>query len=179
MKTIVTTDSVKSEHQVQGRAYVLGSDVNTDLCCSGKYLPGKDEAFIASQAFEAISPGFASRFTAGGVIVAGQHFGINSSREQAVHILRRMGVAAIVAPSFGRQFFRNAINNGLLVVECDTTGIEDGDDIALDLSTSQLTVAQRQIARALPAVPEAIRAILREGGFIPFLKKYPDWQVSA
>jgi 3-isopropylmalate dehydratase small subunit len=161
------------------RTYVLGDDVNTDLCCSGKYLPGKDEAFIASQAFEAISPGFAARFSSGGVIVAGHHFGINSSREQAVHILRRMGVAAIVAPSFGRQFFRNAINNGLLVVECDTAGIEEGDLIALDLETSVLTVAQRQITRALPAVPEAIRAILREGGLIPFLKKYPDWQVTA
>ena len=164
------------------RAYVLGNDVNTDLCCSGKYLPGKDEAFIASQAFEAISPGFAARFAkdgGGGVIVAGEHFGINSSREQAVHILRRMGVSAIVAPSFGRQFFRNAINNGLLVVECDTAGIEEGDEIVLDLNASVMTVAQRQITRALPAVPEAIRAILREGGLIPFLKKYPDWQVTA
>jgi 3-isopropylmalate dehydratase small subunit len=101
------------DQAIQGRVYLLGDDVNTDLNCSGKYLPGKDEAFIATQAFEAVSPGFATRFVAGSVIVAGKHFGINSSREQAVHILRRMGVAAIVAPSFGRQFFRNAINNGL------------------------------------------------------------------
>jgi 3-isopropylmalate dehydratase small subunit len=86
------------DHTLQGRVYRLGDDVNTDLNCSGKYLPGKDEAFIAAQAFDAVSPGFASRFVAGGVIVAGTHFGINSSREQAVHILRRMGVAAIVAP---------------------------------------------------------------------------------
>lgn len=164
---------------VTGRAYVLGDDVNTDLCCSGKYLPGKDEAFIASQAFEAISPGFAARFAAGGVIVGGKHFGINSSREQAVHILRRMGVAAIVAPSFGRQFFRNAINNGLLVVECDTAGIGEGDVIALDMHAAMLTVNQRQITRTLPAIPSAIRAILREGGLIPFLRKYPDWEVPA
>ena len=168
-----------NKSNINHRAYVLGNNVNTDLCCSGKYLPGKDEAFIASQAFEAISPGFVARFVSGGVIVAGEHFGINSSREQAVHILRRMGVAAIVAPSFGRQFFRNAINNGLLVVECDTAGITEGDEIALNLEASVLSIAQKQITRPLPAVPEAIRAILREGGLIPFLKKYPDWVVTA
>jgi 3-isopropylmalate dehydratase small subunit len=176
----VTADSEGGgSNRVTGRVYLLGDDVNTDLCCSGKYLPGKDEAFIASQAFEAIAPGFAARFTAGGVIVGGKHFGINSSREQAVHVLRRMGVAAIVAPSFGRQFFRNAINNGLLVVECDTAGISEGDVIALDLNASVLTVQARMIERTLPAVPSAIRAILREGGLIPFLRKYPDWEVPA
>jgi 3-isopropylmalate/(R)-2-methylmalate dehydratase small subunit len=164
---------------IQGRVYLLGDDVNTDLNCSGKYLPGKDEAFIAAQAFDAISPGFASRFEAGGVIVAGKHFGINSSREQAVHILRRMGVAAIVAPSFGRQFFRNAINNGLPVVECDVSGIEDADLIEVDLAGQLLTVPGKQISTHLAAVPEAIRAILHEGGLIPFLKKYPDWQIPT
>lgn len=164
---------------IQGQAYLLGDDVNTDLCCSGKYLPGKDENYIAAQAFEAVSPGFATRFATGGVIVAGKHFGINSSREQAVHILRRMGVAAIVAPSFGRQFFRNAINNGLPVLECDTSGIAAGDAVLLDLGGKALTVAGRAISRPLPAMPAAIRAILREGGLIPFLAKYPNWELPA
>ena len=168
-----------SNDSINGRVYVLGDDVNTDLCCSGKYLPGKDESYIAAQAFEAVSPGFAARFATGGVIVAGTHFGINSSREQAVHILRRMGVAAIVAPSFGRQFFRNAINNGLPVLECDTSGIADGDAVLLDLSGQTMTVTGRHITRALPAMPPAIRAILREGGLIPFLAKYPNWELPA
>lgn len=163
---------------IRGKAHVLGNDVNTDLNCSGKYLPGKDEAFIASQAFEAVSPGFAGRFQAGGLIVAGTHFGINSSREQAVHILRRMGVCAIVAPSFGRQFFRNAINNGLPVLECDTDGIGEGQVVELDLSGQLLTVASA-IKRPLPAMPAAIRAILREGGLIPFLAKYPNWELPS
>jgi len=168
-----------SQDLIQGCVYLLGHDVNTDLNCSGKYLPGKDEAFIAAQAFEAVSPGFASRFMAGGVIVAGKHFGINSSREQAVHILRRMGVSAIVAPSFGRQFFRNAINNGLPVLECDIAGLADGDEITIDLAEPVLQVQAKQIRRPLAAVPQAIRAILQEGGLIPFLKKYPDWEVPA
>jgi 3-isopropylmalate dehydratase small subunit len=168
-----------AQNPINACAYRLGDDVNTDLCCSGKYLPGKDEAFIAAQAFEAVSPGFAQRFAPGGVIVAGQHFGINSSREQAVHILRRMGVAAIVAPSFGRQFFRNAINNGLLVLECDTVGIEDGDALRIDLENQTLQVPSRQLSVGLPAIPFEVRAILQEGGLIPFLRKYPDWVVPA
>lgn len=164
---------------LRGNAFILGDNVNTDLNCSGKYLPGKDEAGIAAQAFEAVAPGFAARFQAGGVIVAGTHFGINSSREQAVHILRRMGVAAIVAPSFGRQFFRNAINNGLPVLECDSTGIADGDALILDLNAHVLKVPSRQMTRALRPIPAAIRAILSEGGLIPFLRKYPQWEVPA
>ncbi len=93
------------------------------------------------------SPGFASRFKAGDMIVAGKNFGINSSREQAVHIMRMMGVAAIVAPSFGRQFFRNAINNGLPVVECDISGIADGDELVIDLAAGSVAVAARGITR--------------------------------
>lgn len=167
-----------SNDVIQGRAFVLGDDINTDLNCSGKYLPGKDEAYIAAQAFESVCAGFAARFSAGGVIVAGKHFGINSSREQAVHILRRMGVGAIVAPSFGRQFFRNAINNGLPVLECDTRGINEGDSLILDLNSQTLTVPGA-ISRPLPAIPATIRAILREGGLIPFLAKYPNWELPA
>jgi 3-isopropylmalate dehydratase small subunit len=163
---------------IRGKAYVLGNDVNTDLNCSGKYLPGKDEAFIASQAFEAVSPGFSKRFQPGGLIVAGTHFGINSSREQAVHILRRIGVSAIVAPSFGRQFFRNAINNGLPALECNTDGIKDGQDIEIDLA-AQLLKLECGLSRPLPVIPPAIRAILREGGLIPFLARYPDWELSS
>ncbi len=160
---------------ITGPAYVLGDDVNTDTQCSGKYLPGKDEAYIAAQAFEGVAPGFAGRFQPGGIIVAGRHFGINSSREQAVHILHRMGVAAIVAPSFGRQFFRNAINNGLLVIEFDTTAFADGDAITIDLEASQIVVASRGLKQPLRPLPPQIRAILREGGLIPYLTKHPDW----
>ena len=173
-----------SDTLIQTTAWVLGDDVNTDLNCSGKYLPGKDESYIAAHAFEAVDPSFVQRFKSGDIIVAGTHFGINSSREQAVHILRRMGVAAIVAPSFGRQFFRNAINNGLLVLECDTTGLPNGASVRLDLQAHTFEVmptdaSQAAITRSFRALPEAILAILREGGLIPFLKKYPNWEVTA
>lgn len=163
---------------ITGPVYLLGDDVNTDTQCSGKYLPGKDEAYIASQAFEGVSPGFAGRFRSGGIIAAGKHFGINSSREQAVHILHRMGVAAIVAPSFGRQFFRNAINNGLLVVEYDTAGLADGDQVTIDLEASEIAAPSRGLKQPLRPLPPQIRAILREGGLIPYLRKHPDWGIA-
>lgn len=163
---------------VAGPVFVLGDDVNTDTQCSGKYLPGKDEAYIASQAFEGVSPGFAARFERGGIIAAGRHFGINSSREQAVHILHRLGVAAIVAPSFGRQFYRNAINNGLLVVEIDTSGLADGDRLTIDLGAGEVVAPARGLRQPVRPLPPQIRAILREGGLIPFLRKHPDWSIA-
>lgn len=161
---------------ISGRARVLGDEINTDVNCSGKYLPGKDIAYIAQHAFEQVAPGFAARFRQGDIIVAGKNFGINSSREQAVHVMRMMGVAAIVAPSFGRQFFRNAINNGLPVVECDVSGMAEGDELAVDLAAGRVTLTARGIARDVTPLPGEVRAILLAGGLLSFLRQHPDWK---
>ena len=166
------------ETKIKGRARLLGAEINTDINCSSKYLPGKDNAYIAQHAFDNVAPGFASRLKAGDVIVAGRNFGINSSREQAVHIMKLMGVTAIVAPAFGRQFFRNAINNGLPVVECDIAGIIDGDEIAIDLALGKVVVAARDINRTVAILPPAVQRILAEGGLIAFLQKHPDWSLA-
>jgi len=163
---------------IEGRAHLLGDEINTDLHCSSKYLPGRDAAYIAERAFEQVAPGFAARFGKGDIIVAGKNFGINSSREQAVHVMHMMGVAGIVAASFGRQFFRNAINNGLPVVECDVAGIEEGDEISIDLEAGRVAVPARGITRGVPRLPPEIRAILAAGGLIPFLRKHPQWITS-
>jgi len=167
-----------SSTNIKGRVHLLGDNINTDLNCSSKYLPGKDNATIAQHAFEQVAPGFASRFRAGDIIVAGKNFGINSSREQAVHIMRMMGVAAIVGKSFGRQFFRNTINNGLPAIECDIAGIADGDEIEIDLAAGKLTAAARQISRTVAALPPAVQQILAAGGLIAYLREHPDWQLA-
>lgn len=163
---------------LKGRAHLLGDEINTDLHCSSKYLPGRDTAYIAQRAFEQVAPGFALRFEKGDIIVAGRNFGINSSREQAVHVMRMMGVAAVVASSFGRQFFRNAINNGLPVIECDIAGIAQGDEIEVDLEAGRVSVAARNIARGATQLPREIRAILSAGGLIPFLQRHPHWELT-
>jgi 3-isopropylmalate dehydratase small subunit len=164
---------------ISGSTFLLGDDVNTDINCSNKYLPGKDVAYVAQHAFEQLSPGIASRIAShgGGILVAGEHFGINSSREQATHVLRQMKVQAIVAKSFGRQFFRNAINNGLPVFECDTSAISEGQSLELDLANGVLRCDGRVLQETHPLPPE-ILAIISMGGLIPFLQKYPDWNFA-
>lgn len=163
---------------IRGRAHLLGDGINTDIHCSSKYHPGRDNAYVAQHAFEHVSPGFPQRFTRGGIIVAGKNFGNNSSREQAVHILRAMGVAGLVSTAFGRQFYRNCINNGLPAVECDLAGIAEGDEVEIDLAAGRVTVAARGIVREVPVLPPAVQAILAAGGLLPFLKAHPDWKVA-
>jgi 3-isopropylmalate dehydratase small subunit len=141
-------------------------------------MPGKDTAYVALHAFEQIAPQFVSTFKPGDVIVAGKNFGINSSREQAVHAMRLLGVAAVVAPAFGRQFFRNAINNGLPVVECDISGIDEDDALEIDLTAGVMNVLERGLERVFPPLPSAIQTLLAAGGLIPFLKRYPNWKTA-
>lgn len=162
---------------IRGKVHLLGDDINTDIHCSSKYHPGRDNAYVAQHAFEQLAPGFTSRFGKGGVIVAGRNFGNNSSREQAVHVLRLMGVAGIVSVSFGRQFFRNCINNGLPVVECELA-VKDGDEIEIDLAQGRVSVPAHKIVREVPPLPPAVQAILAAGGLIPFLKAHPDWKTA-
>jgi 3-isopropylmalate dehydratase small subunit len=92
--------------------------------------------------------------------------------------MKLMGVTAIVAPAFGRQFFRNAINNGMPVIECDIAGISDGDEIAIDLALGKVVVAARDINRTVAVLPPAVQRILAEGGLIAFLQKHPDWSLA-
>ena len=164
---------------IKGSARIIGDEVSTDIHCSSKYLPGKDAAYIATVAFDQVAPGFAKAFIKGDIIVAGKNFGINSSREQAVHVMHRMGVAAIIAPSFGRQFYRNAINNGMPVLECDISGIVAGDALEIDLAAGRIAVPAKTITRAVPPLPATLRTLLEAGGLIPFLQKHPDWNVGG
>lgn len=164
--------------KIRGRARLLPEEINTDVHCSAKYLPGRDTAYVAQHAFEQIAPDFVARLQAGDIIVAGRNFGINSSREQAVHAMRLMGIAAVVSPAFGRQFFRNAINSGLPVVECDIAGIAEGDTVELDLAGGKAGVPDRHIERAFPPLPSAMQALLAAGGLIPFLQAHPDWSLA-
>lgn len=164
---------------IRGTVHRLGDDINTDLHCSAKYNIGKPVEWLAQHAFEQLAPGFAGRVRPGDVIVAGKDFGINSSREQAVHVLRAMGVAAVVARSFGRQFYRNAINNGLPIAECDVSSIVDGDLIEVDVAGGRIEVAARGLRAEVPRLPPAVLALLAAGGLLPYLRQHPDWGLPA
>jgi 3-isopropylmalate dehydratase small subunit len=164
--------------KMTGQVRLLPAEINTDVHCSAKYLPGKDAAYVALHAFEQIDPGFVARVKPGDIIVAGRNFGINSSREQSIQVLKLLGIAALVAPAFGRQFFRNAINNGLPVVECDISGIAENDLIEVDLDAGGVKVPSRNIERSFPPLPVAIQSLLAAGGLIPFLQAHPDWEIA-
>lgn len=160
---------------IRGRVRLLGDEVNTDQHCSTKYLPGKDAAFVATRAFEDLVPGFAQRFERGDIILAGSNLGINSSREQAVQVLKLLGCAAVVARSFGRQFFRNCINNGLPAVECTLDGLVEGDEIEIDLAAGRILAHGRE--HQVAALPAEVLAILAAGGLHAFLLSHPNWEI--
>ena len=141
------------------RVWLLGADIDTDQIIAGRYSPYMtSEASLAQYAFCEHRPDFAPNVRPGDVIVAGKNFGCGSSREYAPRALKKCGIAAIIAPSFARIFFRNALNLGLPLFEVDLTGqLADGDQVRLDLAESQLETANGILA--LPSPPDFVRQI--------------------
>lgn len=151
--------------RVYGRAHI-----NTDEIIPARYLMTSDEAELARHAMEDIDPEFATIVEPGTILVVGEDFGCGSSREHAVWALRGAGVQAVVAASFARIFFRNAINNGFRVVECvGVDGIRTGDALELDLEAGELRAPERGIA--LPVEPPGPFAekIMAAGGLLPYI----------
>jgi 3-isopropylmalate/(R)-2-methylmalate dehydratase small subunit len=157
---------------IEGRVWKYGDDVNTDVIFPGKYTyqPMKPEE-MAQHAMEDLDPTFAKDVEPGDVIVAGKNFGCGSSREQAATCLKAAGVAAVVAPSFSRIFFRNAINSGLPVIELakGAEKIETGDEVEIDFERG--IVFHDAAEYRFPALPPEVLAILEDGGLIPHVKK--------
>ena len=154
------------------RVWKYGDNVNTDVIFPGKYTYtiSHDPAALASHALEDLDPGFAERVRKGDVIVAGRNWGNGSSREQAVTSLVAAGVRAIVAASFARIYYRNAINNGLLVIPCPeiVEAVSTGDEIEIDMAATQLHFNGR--AYGFPRLPTQVHEILDAGGIIPYLQ---------
>lgn len=154
------------------RIWLFGDHIDTDQIVPGRYAPYMtSEAELGKYPFIEARPEFAKQVQPGDVIVAGINFGCGSSREYAPRALKVAGIAAIVAPSFARIFYRNALNLGLPLFETDLTAqVEDGQAAVLDLSAPTLIIEQRAIA--LPAPPAFLRAIWDEGGIVPYVRKH-------
>jgi 3-isopropylmalate/(R)-2-methylmalate dehydratase small subunit len=150
--------------QIKGTATVLGDDIDTDVIFPGRYLAVLDPADQAKHLFEALGADVRDRAAAGGVVVAGWNFGCGSSREHAVTSMLGANVKVVVAKSFSRIFFRNAVNNGLPVVVCPEAvdGLADGDAVAVDLAAGTATFPGGRAAFA-PLPPELL-GILAAGG---------------
>ncbi|MFA6362741.1 3-isopropylmalate dehydratase [Methanoregula sp.] len=154
--------------QGKGTAVCLPADIDTDMVIAGRYLRTKDRSIWATHVFEDLDPSLAARLK-GAVLVAGKNFGCGSSREQAPIALREAGVVAIIAPSFARIFFRNAINLGLLLIESDLT-CEEGSTVAFDISEGWVeTGGNRHTIR--PLSPR-MQDILMAGGLVEYWRAH-------
>ena len=157
--------------KITGRVWKYGDDVNTDVIFPGKYTYSiTDRKEMAKHALEDLDPTFAEQVQAGDIIVAGKNWGCGSSREQAVICLKEAGVAAIVARSFARIYFRNCINEGLPIVTCDAAdSIESGEEITIDFEA--VTVATPRAEYTFPALAPSVMRILDAGGLVPYVQQ--------
>jgi len=160
--------------QLRGKVWKFGDDINTDLIIAGKYkLSITDFDELSKHAMEAVMPDFAEKVERGDFIVAGRNFGCGSSREQAPLVLKHLGVAAVIAKSFARIFYRNAINVGLPAVECeDVNDFQEGDILEVDLTKGYVKNFSKDKVYTVKPVPPELWKILSEGGLVNYVKKH-------
>jgi len=163
---------------LKGKAHILGDDINTDYLISGRYkFKTLDKKELASHLLEDLDPEFTKKITPGDIIVAGNNFGCGSSREQAPLAIKYAGISAVVAKSFARIFFRNSINVGLPLVECDTSQIKEGDQLEINFSKGELVSFTQKKTIGFKPLPKIMVEILSEGGLVPYFQKYHQFQL--
>lgn len=160
------------EGRIGGRVIKFGHNVNTDVIIPGRYLVSIDPAELAKHAFEPLGPEVQQRLWSSQVVAAGKNFGCGSAREQAASCLIGAGIKAVVAHTFSRVFFRNAINTGLLAVECPEAAdaATDGGEAWINYVGGTVQVKERSFRFA--PYPESLKEILESGGLIPYLKQH-------
>ncbi len=165
---------------LKGRALKAGDNVSTDHIIPGRYAHLRSNLpELVKHAMEDAIPDFASRVREGDFLVGGNNFGLGSSREHAPIVIKMSGISAILTKSVARIFYRNAINQGIPVLICDTDKINDNDELEIDLDKGTVTNLTRDNEISLQKVPPFMLAILEEGGLLPYIKKYKDFIVPA
>ena len=165
---------------LEGRAFKFGDNINTDWIISGRYkFAITDMKKLSQYLFEDIRPSFYKEIIAGkSLLVAGENFGMGSSREQAPWVNKEAGIAGIVAKSFARIFYRNAFNIGLPLVEADTSSINEGDDLIIELDKGLIRNSKENTAIRFVPWNNFRKELVRCGGIIPYLKKYKDFKLD-
>ena len=157
--------------KLTGRVWRFGDDVNTDLIAPGIYMKSPLEE-LAAHCLETVDASFAASVKADDIIVAGKNFGMGSSREQAFQVLKHLGVAAVIATSFGGIFYRNAFNWGLpAIVSAETDGIAMNNRIEVDLAGGTITNLDSGQSVQSDAIPEHLMGLIDAGGLVPYLEK--------
>ena len=158
---------------MRGKAWKFGDNISTDLIAPGRLFHLRSNLpELAKHVLEDADPAFPSKVKPGDFVVGGRNFGCGSSREHAPTIIKVAGVSAVVASSVARIFFRNAINVGLPVITCDTSGIETGDELELDLGAGNLKNLTKNKTLTFPPLPDVMRKILHEGGLADYIKNH-------
>ncbi len=159
---------------MKGKVWKFGDDVDTDIIIPGRYLVLRDEKELAACLMEGCDPEFSKKVEKGDIIVAGKNFGCGSSREHAPIAIKGAGVAAVVAESCARIFYRNSINIGLPLIEAkDIAGhISEGDEVEVDMDKGILKDLNTSEEFEIKALPEFMMGIMDEGGLINYLKNH-------
>ena len=160
---------------ISGRAHAYPIDnIDTDRIIPGKYTKTLDTSSLAQHVLEDLDPGFSKKVGIGDMLAAGSNFGCGSSREQAPLALKAAGISVVIAKSFARIFFRNAINIGLLVIEAPQHAIQNGATVSIDLENG--TVESEGQSWQATKMPQVMMDILNEGGLVNFLNKNGGYQ---
>ena len=164
--------------RLEGRARVFGDDINTDyIIASTRKRDTLDESILKRYLLEAVDPAFAASVREGDILVAGRNFGCGSAMEIAATVILAVGIKAVIAPTFARTFYRNAINNGLVPVQCETAGIAEGDRIAVRQAGDTIDVSNLTSGRSARAepLPHTMLAILAAGGLVEYIRRHGRW----
>lgn len=157
---------------IKGKVHIFGNNINTDEIIPAKFLNTSDESELGSHCMEGITPGFVKKIKKGDIIVAGENFGCGSSREHAPVSIKACGISCVIAESFARIFYRNAINIGLPILECkNVRKIKKGDELKInlaqgiieDLSTAKTYNAQR--------FPKFMQELINSGGLLRYIRR--------
>lgn len=158
---------------LRGRAWLFGDDISTDHIAPGRLFHLRTNLpELAKHVMEDARPEFAEQVRVGDIIVGGRNFGLGSSREHAPRIIKLAGVGAVLAQSFARIFFRNAINVGLPVLQCDTGGIGEHDELEIDLGGGQVRDLTTGAVIPFVPLPSVMVTILNDGGLVAHIKKH-------
>jgi 3-isopropylmalate/(R)-2-methylmalate dehydratase small subunit len=161
-----------------GKAHRFGDGISTDHIIPGRYAHLRSNLpELAKHVLEDADVNFVNKVKPGDFVVAGNNFGLGSSREHAPLVIKMSGVSAILAKSVARIFYRNAINLGLPVLICDTDKINNGDELEIDLKAGTIKDKTNGKILTFGKIPEVMLKILNEGGLIPYIKKHGDIKV--
>lgn len=166
------------ENILKGKSWKFGDNISTDLIAPGRYFHLRSNLpELAKHTLEDADPEFINKMNKGDIVLGGKNFGLGSSREHAPAIIKLSGVSAVLAKSFARIFFRNAINVGLPVIICDTDRFNNEDNLEINLTNGKIKNITQDFEVDFPPLPEIMQKILEKNGLVNYIKEYGELQI--